>query len=394
MNKEKVLSILGEIMETDILEIPMNKSLTEFGLTSIRFIQFIIAVEEEFNIEVYNSDLLLSNFETIEMVFETLQKYFPLHSLKKVLICDCDNVLWHGISGEEEIYIDEKILTFQNQLITLCNSGILICLCSKNEKSTINEVFYTLDMPLKFEHIVLSKINHCDKVKNIKSIAEELNLSLDSFVFVDDSDYEIGLVNSLLPEIETVKINYDDSAFIDSINSYFRINKSNVNRTKQYRDQKEREKERQHFNSVEEYNDSLQTTIITTTANHEQAERISELSQRTNQFNLSGTRYSINEINDFINNDDYIVIYISVHDKYGDMGIVGASIIKLSNNSAVIESYYLSCRVFDRGFEYVMIETIKNIIGDKTLYGIYNETDKNRRYADFFKNNGVIHYAE
>ena len=136
MDKEKILEVLGNIIDINkeqLLKTSVDTKLTDLGLTSIQFIQFIVALEEEFEIEILDSDLIMTNFETVEMLFSTLEKYFTSKKKKKkVLICDCDNVLWHGISGEEEIYLDATILKFQETLIELYNRGILICLCSKN----------------------------------------------------------------------------------------------------------------------------------------------------------------------------------------------------------------------------------------------------------------------
>ena len=177
-------------------------------MDSLKF-QMIIRFEEKFGIEVYDSDLVMSNFETVGALILTFQKYLPDAALKKVLICDCDNVLWNGIAGEESILMDERNVRFQNMLIELYDKGVLLCLCSRNLQKNIDCAFANLKMPLKKEHIIISKINLSNKVENIKAISNELNLSTDSFVFVDDSDYELGLINNLLPKVETVKVNYD-----------------------------------------------------------------------------------------------------------------------------------------------------------------------------------------
>jgi len=397
MNNEKILSILSDTLNKDISDIknyPTDSLLKELGLDSINFVKFIVAFEEEFNIETYDSDLLLTKFETINLIFDTLKKYFYYKSIKKVLICDCDNVLWHGIFGEEEIFIDDKIISFQKDIIQLNNTGVLVCLCSKNEQINIDDIFEQLDMPLKSEYIAISKTNFRDKATNIKLIADKLNLSLDSFVFIDDSDYELGLINALIPEVTTIKVDYNNLYFIQEIKDRFNIPNTDINRTKLYKEQKEREKEKLHFNSVEEYNNSLKTEIICLIASSDQAERISELSQRTNQFNLSGKRYSVDEIINFINDKNYNVISISIKDKYGDMGIVGASIIKITESTALIDSFYISCRVFGRCCEYALLEIIKNMYTHKKIFGTYIRTEKNQKYADFFKNNGVNYHAE
>ena len=232
-----------------------------------------------------------------------------------------------------------------------------------------------------------------NKAENIKAISNELNLSADSFVFVDDSDYELGLINTLLPEVETVRANYSDMAFLDEINSLFgERSAQDLNRTQLYIQQKEREKTKLHVSTVTEYNNSLETKWVCAIDDITQAERIAELSQRTNQFNLSGTRYNKEQIMKFIEEKSKHVISLSVRDKYGDMGMIGAAVVSVFENTAVIDSFFLSCRAFDRGFEVVLMDEIKRYCGDKSLSGIYIPTDKNARYADFYNKNGVLNH--
>ena len=394
MDKEKILEVLGNIIDINkeqLLKTSVDTKLTDLGLTSIQFIQFIVAIEEEFEIEILDSDLIMTNFETVEMLFSTLEKYFtPKSTLKKVLICDCDNVLWHGISGEEEIYIDATILKFQETLIELYNRGILICLCSKNEPENIETVFNSLEMPLKKNHILISKINLTDKATNIKEIALELNLSADSFVFVDDSKYELDLVSSIIPDITTVLADYSNCNFIEKIKGFFDGSSTDINRTQQYRNQKEREKEKQRYASAEEFNASLKTEVKCETASSDQAARISELSQRTNQFNLSDVRYTEEKINYFIRDEGYCVYVLSASDKYGDRGLVGAAVVRKTENPVII-GFFLSCRVFGRGFEEHFLNKIKSNFA-VSMYGIYKRTDKNKRFEDFYPKNGVEVY--
>ena len=142
-------------------------------------------MEEEFDIEVSDSDLLLSNFETIEKLFSTLEKYFYKDfMIKKVVICDCDNVLWNGVAGEEEIFVETEHLTLQKELVKLYNSGALLCLCSKNKMNNILEALNHDIMLIKKEHIIIFKVDCMDKPSNVKEIIEELNLSTNSVVFL------------------------------------------------------------------------------------------------------------------------------------------------------------------------------------------------------------------
>ena len=245
-------------------------------------------------------------------------------------------------------------------------------------------------MPLKKNHILISKINLTDKATNIKEIALELNLSADSFVFVDDSKYELDLVSSIIPDITTVLADYSNCDFIEKIKGFFDGSSTDINRTQQYRDQKEREKEKQRYASAEEFNASLKTEIKCETASPAQAARISELSQRTNQFNLSDVRYTEEEINYFIRDEGYCVYVLSASDKYGDMGLVGSAVVRKTENPVII-GFFLYCRVFGRCFEEHFLNKIKSNYA-VSMYGIYKRTDKNKRFEDFYPKNGVEVY--
>ena len=117
---------------TEVLAVDKDTPVKMLGLDSLKFIQMIVQFEETFGIEVYDSDLVMSNFETVGALILTFQKYLPDVAPKKVVICDCDNVLWYGIAGEENIFGDERNVLFQNMLIEFYNKGILLCLCSRH----------------------------------------------------------------------------------------------------------------------------------------------------------------------------------------------------------------------------------------------------------------------
>ena len=117
--------------------IPPEQELSEIGLDSLRFIELVVALEDEFQIEIRDSDLLVQKFSTLCNLYSMLSSY--LAPVKKCLILDCDNVLWKGIAGEEAIAIDEEALTFQKELIRLYEKGVLLCICSKNEQMCIRD---------------------------------------------------------------------------------------------------------------------------------------------------------------------------------------------------------------------------------------------------------------
>ncbi len=399
MNKDKILKLLADVIHLSFDELsllPEDTLLSDLGLSSLAFIQFIVALEEAFSIEVLDSDLLLSNFQTIQLLFSTLEKYFQTDaSVKKVLICDCDNCLWHGVAGEEDIYTDSYTDALQNELIRLQQKGILLCLCSKNESGNIVHAFTHLNMPLRMDHILLYRINRNNKADNILHFANELNLSTNSFVFLDDSDYELGLVNALLPEVTTIKASLEDNCISDlchKLSSLFSQDASDLDRTRLYREQKDREKDKLNFTDVTAYNASLDTIVTCEAASMEHADRIAELSMRTNQCNLSCARYKSEDIAKMLDDKEYMLLSLTVKDKYGDMGLVGAAVIHL-DPIPVAEAFFLSCRAFDRGFEDVLIETAKQI-SPPGLTGIYKESPQNKRFRYFYNDHGVTLYEK
>lgn len=386
MNKDAILRCLSKVVGLpveDLSSIPPEQELSEIGLDSLRFIELIVALEDEFQIEIRDSDLLFQKFSTLSNLYSMLSSY--LAPVKKCLILDCDNVLWKGIAGEEEIVIDDDIIALHKELVRLYEKGVLLCICSKNEPETIHSAFQDERMLLKQEHILLSKVNQKDKASNIREIADELSLFPDSFVFADDTPYELGLVSALLPEVETILVDYSNGNFIEKIKGFFpQAEGGERNRTVLYREQKEREKQRVCCGSVEEYNASLQTVVVCQEASASQAERLSELSSRTNRFNLSGSRYSKQEILEMISRPDYQVVSLEVTDIYGDMGIVGMGVL----HQNCIEGFMISCRVFDRGLEEILLQKLQSL-SDAPLTGIYQANDKNKGYADFYADHGV-----
>ena len=389
--KDKIISLLAEACQTDTQKIELmdeHESLTSTGLTSISFISFIVKLEEEFEIEINDSDLVFEKFETLDALYKTLSSYISLENtpeIKKCLILDCDNVLWKGIAGEEAILIDEDVLKLHLLLSELYKQGIFLCLCSKSKPEFIDDAFKNQDMKIDKSIFAVAKINRTDKTSNIKDIISELNIGKDSVVFVDDSDYELGYISLSIPEIYTIKADWSDISFIEEIKTRFSDTPhSDLNRTELYREQKEREKEKKLHITVDEYNASLKTITDCREAKEEDIPRVSELSVRTNQFNLSDAHFSEEEIKSFLGSRDSRIVILSASDKYGDMGIVGAAITR----GNIIEAFMLSCRVFDRGFEYILLDKLKSM-SSEPLKGKFRNNQKNAGFADFYSNNVI-----
>ena len=389
--KTKIMQCLSESLSKDITVIQKldpNAPLSDLDMTSIKLIHFVVRIEESFGFELLDSDLLYEKFSTLNNIFETLSRYTNTQeNTKKCLILDADNVLWRGVSGEEDIVIDDVILNFQNMLLELYDRGVILCLCSKNSPELIKAAFAHPKMILSEEHFAALRANTSDKVTNIVSISKELNILCDSMVFADDSDYELGFVSLNLPEITTFKIDHNTPQESTTLGSLFEAVQasSDLNRTVLYKEQKNREKEKRYFTTVEEYNLSLETQIDCGIATTKEISRLSELSFRTHQFNLSARSYTEGELTALMNDSNVSVFYLSAKDKYGDMGIVGMAVLR----GDIIEAFMLSCRVFDRDFELQLLEALKNT-AESSLRGVYVPTHKNHRFADFYLKNGVI----
>ena len=328
---------------------------------------------------------------------------------KKCLVLDCDNVLWGGSAGEDGMeglllsnqFMGRAYLDLQREIIKLYYQGIIICLCSKNKLSDIKDILSKHpDMLLKENFISAMKINYNNKADNIRELSKELNISLDAMVFADDNPYEISLINYELPEVTTIQLNpqrpYQYSEIFRNLACFYKkkLNENDQMRGKQYKEQEARLHNRSLYTNIEAYHASLQTEITISKVDEYSISRVAELSQRTNQFNLSGKHYTLEELQALLAKD-YEILYLRAKDKFGDMGIIASGVVKLYKDFAVIEAMFLSCRVFGRGFELSLITEIEKVVLKRNinnLYGVYNENKKNEMFKNFYKENNIPLY--
>ena len=390
--KEILLQLLSEISDIPVAELShmdKNTQLVDIGITSIDFVQLIVKIEDVFDIEIEDSDFTQDNFKNMEQMQITIERYVKAkYSGIKCIILDCDDVLWKGVFGEESIVIDKEVLFFQQCVCRIKNKGVLLCLCSKNDIQNISEALNNKKMLLNEEDFAVIKANDNPKYLNIEQIAKEINFSLDNILFVDDSKYELGFVKSELDELKTLLVDYNSPLFLDIFKCISEIiHSSDVDRLKLFKDQLKREKVRYASNTVDEYNRSLETQHYIRIANTTDIYRLAELSQRTNQFNLSNTHYTQDELELILKDIRYSVFLMEAKDIYGDMGII--SMVVLNKSTSTIEAFSLSCRVFGRNFELEMIEFIKEN-NNCNLYGIYCDNQKNTKFKSFYTDNGII----
>ena len=322
---------------------------------------------------------------------------------KKVFVFDCDNTLWHGILGEdgfdgidmsEESPIGRHFQEVQSIVLSLRKQGVLLALCSKNNAVDVDLVLETHpDMLIRQEDLAIKKVNWVDKAKNIRSMSKELNLGLDSFVFVDDSDFEVNFVLEQLPQVEVLQVPSKLYLYPQMLRENMwlfycpNITKEDADRTYFYKSQVAREAGKSSFADIEEYLASLDI-IIQVFKNHEpHLSRMAQLSQKTNQFNLTTRRYTESDIHFFIQSDDIDIYSFTVSDRYGDSGVTGLCVLRQKNNDWVIDSLLMSCRVLGRNIEHAFINYLVAHLRNKNvdlLCAEFVETTKNIQVAEFY----------
>ena len=232
----------------------------------------------------------------------------------KALVLDCDGTLWGGILGEDQLsgiklgpfgYPGSMYWRMQHEFLALQRHGVLLCLCSKNDAADVDEVLSSHpDMVLRDEHIVAKRVNWDDKVANLESLASDLNIGLDSMVFVDDSAFECEAVRGRLPMVRTLQVPTDLSEYPDlatDLRRLFAIGSEagdGAAKTEQYRSRMLASDERQRFVDQQEYLESLGLKVTIRRNDADSAQRIAELTQKSNQFNLTTHRYSTSQIDD------------------------------------------------------------------------------------------------
>ena len=330
---------------------------------------------------------------------------------KKCIVLDCDDTLWGGTLGEDGFsalkiggdFPGNAFAFFQKKCVELAESGIILAICSKNNDADVCEVFEKHPaMILRREHISAWRVNWNDKAENIRQIAAELNIGLDSLVFVDNEARERERVASAFGGIvatpEFPRRAYELPAFFEKlVDEFFRCEKltaEDLSKTQQYRDAAERSKAARNFSSLEDYIASLEIRLLVAPANDFSLPRLAQLTQKTNQFNLTTRRRTETELRDFLACEN-VVFSLSVADKIGDLGIVGESEISFSADKkiACIENFMLSCRALGRGIETVFAQRILCILrerGVETVFAEYLPTAKNAPCKDFLSSLGFV----
>lgn len=352
----------------------------------------------------YYAYKLAMSYDVIPDVSLSLAKIIKgiLGKNKKCLVLDLDNTLWGGIIGDDgmenieighETPTAEAYTAFQQYVLGLKARGVILAVCSKNEEDVAKTGFDHPDSVLHVDDFVSFRANWEPKNRNIQAIAEEINIGTDSLVFIDDNPAERQIVRDTMPEVAVPEVDpVDVFSYIRAIEGggYFEpvtISEDDRKRNASYMENKQR---RELAGSMESYDDflqSLQMEAEIAPFRPMYFDRIAQLTNKSNQFNLTTRRYTRADIEQMANEPQYITLYGRLTDKFGDNGLVSVVIGEKIGDEVHILLWLMSCRVLKRGMEQMMLDVLAERAaadGCKELIGYYYKTVKNKMVSDLY----------
>ncbi len=319
---------------------------------------------------------------------------------KKALVLDLDNTLWGGIVGDDgvenleigqETSLGQVYSEFQNYIKMQKQLGVMLNVNSKNEEENALAGLQHPDGALKPDDFIIIKANWDPKSKNLVDIASELNILPDSLVFVDDNPAEREIISqqvkgTAVPEIgnpeEYIRV-LDHSGFFEVT----KLSEDDRNRNEMYKANVMRKQQEQSFGDYKEYLKSLQMKAVIAPFEAMYMARIAQLTNKSNQFNLTTKRYSQSEIEAIAQDEKFLTLYGKLEDKFGDNGVVSVVIGEVEGNTLHIRLWLMSCRVLKRDMEFAMMDTLVEKCkeqGIDTIYGYYYPTAKNAMVREFY----------
>jgi FkbH-like protein len=350
--------------------------------------------------------LPLSAYGLVHLAEEWLRFVQPLTGkICKVLVTDLDNTLWGGVIGEdgmEGIRIDREYpgaayRNVQRVILDLHRRGIVLAVCSKNNPADAREALERHpEMLLRPEHFASLRINWVDKATNLREIAAELNLGLDAFAFLDDSKVEREWVRRELPQVTVIDLPDDPALYAHTLRACpvferLVVSEEDRNRGQYYASERQREELRDRAGSLEDFYRSLGMKLVLGPVGPDTLTRVAQLTQKTNQFNLTTRRYSEQQIAAMADEPRWRVYWARATDRFGDNGIIAVAIVRLDEDAWDIDTFLMSCRVIGRTVETSILAHLAQIAaesGASRLRGTYLPTKKNGQVVDFYPSHG------
>jgi FkbH-like protein len=325
---------------------------------------------------------------------------------KKVLVLDLDNTLWGGViadDGLEGIEVGdtsprgEAFKAFQKYIGSLKQRGTLLAVCSKNDHAKAAAAFTDHpEMILRLEDFVSFKANWEPKADSIHQMAAELNLGLDSFVFVDDNPAEIEVVRQFAPEVATILLGPDPAEYVAQLQDcrMFEpraITSEDADRTGQYRSESKRRALSSSIVDMDSYLQSLAMEAVVSPFARVDAPRLSQLINKSNQFNLTTRRRTETEIHALVGSAAHVCFSVRLKDQFGDHGLISVLIAEKDGETMRIDTWLMSCRVLKRQVEDEVLNELARraiALGCTRLLGLYLPTAKNEMVRDFYTRMG------
>jgi FkbH-like protein len=344
----------------------------------------------------------------LQMACEWMRFIVPLSGrTAKVLVVDLDNTLWGGVIGEDGMagikvgaeYPGAAYQALQRALLDLSRKGILLAVCSKNNFDDALEALEKHPgMLVRANHFAALRINWTDKAQNLREIAQELNVSVDALAFLDDNPFEREQVRAALPEVIVINLPKNPleyAAAVRNCAAFERLTLSSEDqqRTEMYAAQKQRSGAEQNFQSKEDFFRFLEQEAELEPVSDLTLARVAQLTQKTNQFNLTTRRYSEPQIAEMARQPSWHIFSIRVRDRFGDHGLVGVAIAHDEGEQCEVDSFLLSCRVIGRTVETALLAHLAESAGQrgqKRLVGWFLPTKKNAPARDFYEQHGFV----
>lgn len=389
----------------------LNAQIAAYALThagmyvhDVHYLASVLGMEQWFDLSQYSAYKLAVRYESMPFVALHAANVVKavLGKTKKCLVLDLDNTLWGGIIGDdgmEGIQIGketpeaEAYTAFQRYLLTLKERGVLLAVCSKNEEVVAKSGFSHPDTVLQLDDFVAFQANWEPKDQNIRAIARQLNIGLDSLVFLDDNPAERAIVRQGVPEVAVPEVTGGDVvSYIRALerNGYFEpiaISEDDRKRSEAYRENKKRVELEASLGSYEDFLRSLDMQAEIASFQPIYYDRIAQLTNKSNQFNLTTFRYTRADIERMAKDSRYITLYGRLQDRFGDNGLVSVIIAEKERSDVHIRLWLMSCRVLKRGMEEAMMDVLlarTRLAGGKKLIGYYYPTAKNGMVRDFY----------
>jgi FkbH-like protein len=313
---------------------------------------------------------------------------------KKVVVVDCDDTLWGGVVGEvgtKGVVLDEPRLALQRFLLEQRREGVLVCVVSKNNEADALAVFdERSDMLLRREHLTSWRINWNPKSENILDLARELELGVDSFVFLDDDAFVATEARERAPGLVAVQLPEDPSRIPELLRGLWvfdrgRVTAEDLRRADAYKEKSERDRAKKTLSHAE-FLATLALEVTVVPMAEEQVPRVAQLTIRTNQFNATARQRSEAEVRTLASSGLECVV-VDVRDRFGEYGLTGAILFGAKAGQLVVDSFLLSCRVLGRGVEHTILRELGRLAEERGLNELvlpFKQTAKNAPYATFF----------